>query len=107
MRLEVDLRGPQPKLWPSISHSVLLLVLLFTGFLACALAGQRFLHPFLLAGLQVKGVTFYFLNNVFRLHFPLEPTQGVFQRLAFLQSDFCQSNYTPKPVLFGLVSYCK
>jgi hypothetical protein len=32
------------------------------------------------------------------LHLPLKATQGVFERLAFLQSDFCQRNYTPKPV---------
>ena len=83
------------------------LVLLFACFLAGAFACQRFLHPFLLAGFQVEGVTFYLFNDVLRLHFPLEATQGVFERLAFLQSDFCQRNYTPKPVLLGLVSYCK
>jgi hypothetical protein len=55
------------------------LILLFSGFFACALAGQRFLHPFLLAGLQVKGVTFYLFNYVLRLYFPLEAPQGVFQ----------------------------
>jgi hypothetical protein len=52
-------------------------------------------------------VTFYLFNDVLRLDFPLEATQGVFKRLAFLQSDFCQRNYTPKLVLFGLDSYCK
>jgi hypothetical protein len=41
------------------------------------------------------------------LHLPLEATQGIFQRFAFLQSDFSQRNYTPKPVPCGLVSYCK
>jgi hypothetical protein len=41
------------------------------------------------------------------LHLPLEATQGIFERFAFLQSDFSQLNYTPKPVLSGLVSYCK
>ena len=83
------------------------LVLLFAGFFAGALACQRFLDPFFLAGLQVKGVTFYFFNDVLRLHFTLEAAQGVFEGFAFLQSDFCQRNYTPKPVLFGPVSYCK
>ena len=43
-------------------------------------------------------MTFYFLNDVLLLHLPLKATQGVFERLAFLQSDFCQRNYTPKPV---------
>lgn len=83
------------------------LILFFAGFLACALACQRFLYPFFLAGFQVEGVTFYFFNNVLRLHFPLEATQGVLERFAFLQSDFCQRNYTPKLVLLGLDSYCK
>ena len=55
------------------------LILLFACFLAGSLTGQRFLHPFLLARFQVKGVTFYFLNNVLRLHFPLEAAQGVFE----------------------------
>src|SRR6185437_7258623 len=75
------------------------LFLFFACFLTAALARQCFLHPFLLTGLQVKGVTFHFLNDVFLLHLPLEATQGVFQRFVFLQSDFCQRNYTPKPVL--------
>jgi len=83
------------------------LVLLFACFLAGALACQRFLDPFFLAGFQVEGVTFYFFNDVLRLNFPLEAAQGVFERFAFLQSDFCQRNYTPKLVLFGPVSYCK
>ena len=85
----------------------LFLFLFFSCFFAAALARQCFLYPFLFAGLQVKGVTLHFLNNVLLLHFPLEATQGIFQQLAFLQSDFSQRNYTPKPVLFGPVSYCK
>jgi hypothetical protein len=79
MSLKLVIEGHNRSCDPPIARSVLLLVLLFAGFLPRALARQRFLHPFLLAGLQVKGVTFYFLNNVFRLHLPLEPPQGVFQ----------------------------
>ena len=78
----------------------LILFLLLACFLACAFARQRFLHPLFLAGFQVEGVTFHFFNDVLLLHFPLEATQGVFQGFAFLQSDFCQRNYTPKPVLW-------
>ena len=52
-------------------------------------------------------MAFHFLDDVFLLHFPLEATQDIFQRFAFLQSDFSQRNYTPKPVQLGLVSYCK
>jgi hypothetical protein len=76
------------------------LVLLFACFLARALAGQGLLHPLFLAGFQVEGVTLHFLNDVLLLYLPLEATQGVFERFAFLQSDFCQTNYTPKPVLW-------
>jgi hypothetical protein len=83
------------------------LFLFFSCFLAAALTRQCFLYPFLFAGFQVKGVTLHFLDNVLLLHLPLEATQGIFQRFAFLQSNFSQRNCTPKPVLLGLVSYCK
>ena len=66
------------------------LILFLACFLACAFARQCFLDPLLLAGFQVKGVTLDFLNDVLLLHFPLEATQGVLERFAFLQSDFCQ-----------------
>jgi hypothetical protein len=88
-------------LWP------IWLFLFFPCFFAAALARQCFLYPLFLAGLQVKGVTLHFLDDVLLLHLPLEATQGIFQRFAFLQSDFSQRNYTPKPVPCGLVSYCK
>ncbi len=80
---------------------VFTLVLLFACFLPAALAGQRFLHPFLLAWLQVKGVTLDLLNDVFLLHLALEATQRIFEGLALLKSDFSQLNYTPKLVPFG------
>jgi hypothetical protein len=35
------------------------------------------------------------------LHLALEATQRIFERLALLKSNFCQLNYTPKPVPFG------
>ena len=77
------------------------LICLFACFLPAALAGQRFLHPLLLARLQVKGVTLDLLDDVFLLHFALEATQCIFEGLALLKSYFCQLNYTPKPVPFG------
>src|SRR5215475_11939568 len=83
------------------------LFLFFSGFLAAALARQRLFHPLLLAGLQVKGVTLHFLDYVLLLYLPLEAAQRVFERLAFLQTYFCQRNYTPKLVLVRPVSYCK
>lgn len=82
-------------------------ILLFARFFAGALTCQRFLHALLFSWLQVKRVTLHFFNDVLGLHFPLEATQRIFERLAFLQSDFCQRNYTPKLVLDEPVSYCK
>jgi hypothetical protein len=40
------------------------------------------------------------------LHLTLEATKSVFERLAFLQSNFCQLNHTPQTVLVELVFYC-
>lgn len=37
----------------------------------------------------------YVLNNVFCLDLAFEPAQRVFQRLALLQSDFCQWCFPP------------
>jgi len=93
-----------PQLW---GCGPLGLVLLFSRFFPAALACQRFLHTLLFAWFQVKGVTFHFLNDVFLLNLALEAAESVFERFAFLQSDFCQRYYTPKLVLDELVSYCK
>jgi len=79
------------------------LLLFFSRLFATTLPRQCFLCPFLFARLQVKGVTFHFLNDVFLLHLTLEATQSVFERFAFLQSDFSQRNCTPKPVLLDLL----
>ena len=78
-------------------------ILLFTCLFTAALARQRFFHPLLLAGLQIKGVTFHFLDDVFLLYLPLEAAQCIFEGLALLQSDFSQTNYTPLLVLNGPV----
>jgi hypothetical protein len=59
-----------------------------------AFAGQRLLGPELLARLQVKGVSFDFLNNVLLLDLSLEAAKGVFQRLALLKLYFSQTKYT-------------
>jgi hypothetical protein len=82
-------------------------ICLFTRFLTTALACQRFFHPFLLTGLQIKGVTFHFLDNVFLLYLPLKTAERIFEGLALLQSDFCQTDYTPLLVLSGPSSYGK
>jgi hypothetical protein len=85
----IQLAGPRIS-WP---HA---LFLLFPCLFACALARQRLFHPLFFARLQVEGVTFHFLNDVLLLHLSLKATQGIFERFAFLQSNFCQRNYTPK-----------
>jgi len=72
---------PELRLWPGGPE---ILLLFFACFLAAAFACQRFFHPPFLAGFQMKGVTLHFLNDVLLLHFTLEATQGIFQRLAFL-----------------------
>lgn len=53
------------------------LVLLLTRLLAAALAGQGFLHPLLLARLQIEAVTLHFLNDVFLLNLPFETAKGI------------------------------
>ena len=52
-------------------------------------------------------MTFHFLDDVFLLHFTLKAPKCVFEGFSLLQSDFCQRNDTPKPVLSGLIIYCK
>jgi hypothetical protein len=64
-------------------------------FLPVSLAGKSRLNPFLFSRLQVERVPFDFLNDVFLLHFPLEATERVFQRLPVLESDFSQLKTPP------------
>jgi len=61
-----------------------------TDFLAGTLACQGLFHARFLARLQVIGVTLHFPNDVFLLDLAFEAAQGIFQRLALLQSNFCQ-----------------
>ena len=74
---------------------------LFANLLLCPLASQRLLYAELGARLQIVGVTLYFLNDVFRLNFALEPTQGALNGLAFLQSNFCQTKSPPNSAVNG------
>ena len=83
------------------------LLLFFTRFFPAALACQSFFYTLLLAGLQIKRVALNLLNDVFLLHLAFEAAQCIFQRLALLQSNFSQRNYTPRLVLIGPDSYCK
>ena len=49
-------------------------------------------------------MSLYFFDDVFLLYFALEATQGVFQRLAFLEPDFRQKQH-PLTILNFVVAY--
>lgn len=78
------------------------LVLLFTCFFAIPLACQRFLHTAFFAGLEIEGMTFDFFNDVFLLDLALKPAQCIFKRLAFLNANLCQKNYTSRRPTLGM-----
>ena len=71
------------------------LVLFFTCFLAAALASERFFYSLPLAGLQVKRVTLYFLNDVLGLYLSFEPPKRVFEGFSLLKSNFRQRTTPP------------
>jgi len=89
---------------PNASGPRLHLIRLSANFLSGALSGQRFLHPAFRARLQVVGVALDFLNDVFRLNFALESTQGVLDRLALLHSNFCQIHHPQTSTIVDTVS---
>jgi hypothetical protein len=68
----------------------MLLVLLFACFLPVTLPRECFLDALPLSGLQVKGVTLHFLDDVLLLHLPLKTTQCILERLAFLHTNLSQ-----------------
>jgi len=83
-------------MWPPPkANGLFSLVLFLACFLAAALASQRFFYSLPLAGLQVKRVTLYFLDNVLGLYLPLEPPQGVFEGFTLLKSNFRQQLHPP------------
>jgi len=69
------------------------LIVFLANLFPRAFLRERLLHPAPLSRLQIIGVTFHFLNNVLSLNLPLKPAQRVLQRLALLQSNFCQSHH--------------
>jgi hypothetical protein len=79
----------------SFSRRVIESILLFASLLTVPLARQGCLDAALLAGLQVVGVTLYFLDDVLLLYLPLEPAQSVFQRFAFLNANLRQRSPPP------------
>jgi len=71
------------------------------GLLAIALPRKGFFHAALLARLQIKGMAFHFLDDVFLLNLPLEAAQSVFKGLALLNSNLCQKKYTSRHPCMG------
>lgn len=78
------------------------LILLFSCFFAAAFAGQRLLQALFFARLQIERVPLDLFDDVFRLHLALEAPQSVLQRLALLQSNFCQKLTPPNLALLDL-----
>ena len=73
----------------------ILILGLFTNLLLRPLPGQGLLDAHLRARLQIVGVALDLLDDVFRLNFALEATQGALNALALLQSNFSQPNSPP------------
>lgn|GEM_PF-6654837 len=47
-------------------------------------------------------MTLNFLDDVFLLYLTLEPAKRIFERFAFLYTNFCQLSHTPKPANLAL-----
>lgn len=60
------------------------------GFLAISLAGKSLLDALFLAGFQVEGVSFYFLDDILLLYFAFETAQRALQGFALLYDHFSQ-----------------
>jgi hypothetical protein len=73
------------------------LVLFFANLLARSFPSQRSLHTLFFARLQVKGVSLYFLDNVFLLYLPLKTAKSVLEGFPLLKPYFRQSDTPPNP----------
>jgi hypothetical protein len=58
----------------------------------------------LLTRLHVITVRLDFLNDIFLLHFALEPAQCVFQRLTFLNANFSHLDFTVLPMHVAMIA---
>ena len=76
-------------------HCVITLVLFFARFLTSSLARESGFHMLFLAGLQVEGVAFDLLDNVFLLHLALEAAQSVLEGFSLLKSTLRQTDTPP------------
>jgi hypothetical protein len=75
-------------------------LILFTPLLLSeTFTREGFLCTPFLAGLHVVAVLLDFLDDVFRLHFPLEAPESIFQRFSLLNYDFCHAYSPPFPVV--------
>ena len=70
-------------------------VLFLARFLTSSLARESGFDTLFLAGLQVEGVAFDLLDNVFLLHLALEAAQSVLEGFSLLKSYFCQTDTPP------------
>ncbi len=71
------------------------LVLVLADLLPIALASKRLFDALLFAWFQIEGVALDLLDDVFRLNFTFEATQGIFERFTFLNSNLCHVGNTP------------
>ena len=74
------------------------LILLTPLLLAETLTREGFLGATLFPRLHVVAVLLDFLDDVFRLHLPLEAAESVLQRFALLNDNFCHA-YSPPSLM--------
>src|SRR5271154_4767826 len=74
------------------------LILLTTLLLTETLTRESFLGATLFSGLHVVAVLLDFLDDIFRLHFPLEAPECILQRFTLLNDNFCHA-YSPPSLL--------
>jgi len=80
------------------------LILFLASLFTTALTSQGFFHTLLLTRLQIEGMTFYFLDDVFRLNLALETPEGILDRFALLHSNFGQRLTPPNSSCWTLVA---
>lgn len=76
----------------TVQFSFLLLDRLPANLLAAALASECLFDALLLARFQVEGMLLHFLDNIFLLNLSFEAPQRIFNGLAVLNSNLCQSD---------------
>lgn len=65
-----------------------------TAFLAIPFASQRGFQASFFSRWHIEGMTLYFADDVFLLHFAFEPAERAFQRLVIAELNFCQRCFT-------------